>query len=930
MLIKHKFFPRAVLRSSLAVMTLVFALLFVFTPPEMHSSSIYWRNLPSDSMGALRLTREVPEVLSITLKRIPPNESSQPLLDLGGLRIEETDQGLTVITRRQLQDEWSDVFLINSESSAAKQTLQFNFVKHQVCSMVSNESRCRQIDRLPTPVITKVETTDSTTHRVDELVIETLPTGVKKQGLRALWGCVAILLLALFSIIRNGGKIFPYLKKFQKFRPQFSRLDGAVFVSLLLIALLSPTYYDDGWVLQRVDSYTQKGVFGNYYDNGDAWLPQGFWIEQLFSIIRQLGGELVHLRLVVVVAVFFAWLLLKRTLETISETSSKTAQNIMAAVLLMFSISWLMTIRAEPFVVLSLSAAYYSSVLFLIQRKMLWFQSSLILFAFCISLHQTGLVAIGALSIVLFALYEEKKGNQSFHKHEFIHANLTAITVSLLLLFPNFDVRTLLFNYDLFQQHTAYGNPLNELVRYQALLTQTPGLRVFSIGFLFIVMFASAMRFESLTKNQVILYISTLVTVFGLIGTSSKWPWHFGVYAVPACLLSGLLFVSDKKIIRKGRFELSILVICLFLLLASTLSITNPFNTPDLVYSNWGEFANTFGSNNHSLVWGLLLLSIIVLGVFNCLRIDPWIYRSILTSITFLILTSPVLTLFWLATDARRSDGWSMPKQLLAGLTRPSEECGSLSGSSFILDADELEGAPALPSQRRLLQKNAVPSLDGFSGGPFGYQDVYGTWFNKKSLQSEVVPGSYYGQDITTGRFYSERKKINGTTKVVVWSVAGSSANMSARILFYDAAMALISSKPITNSTTKLWALNEFDVPQSAVYVVSEVTDDSKEYGGWFGLTSVLRPTYATANALLKSQSAFAGPVELIRAPCLKPPINSQGVNEKVSYLISDTGHWNWADLPLLTITQIGCADSFPYSCLLHLDYKAADYSFLE
>ena len=103
--------------------------------------------------------------------------------------------------------------------------------------------------------------------------------------------------------------------------------DAVVGGVLLAWWVLSPSFYDDGWVLTRQRMFSASRGFSNYYDTLGANVPLGYWLEWVQHWLAQSSSTLLVLRIPVLLGLAGIWIICRWTSRASRTTPSPAPQH---------------------------------------------------------------------------------------------------------------------------------------------------------------------------------------------------------------------------------------------------------------------------------------------------------------------------------------------------------------------------------------------------------------------------------------------------------------------------------------------------------------------------------------------------------------------------------------------------------------------------
>jgi len=868
-------------RSSIVFLTIGFtlALIFAFWNSPTRSSEYFWSPANGDSGGRFELSRTWPQELGLVADCGKIREGGDGLVfDSGGLRLEFI--GGRIYLR---SSENSEVQLsLPMPEGQCETRVDFEASSGVIALTVGGETKQVVVDGPPFPKVDRLETGAYRNNPVESVRVLTRPWGVHHsigRGLIGVLSAVFTLLALIGSWIRGN----LHKNSNPKFHGGISRQGIAIAGFLFIASFLITPFYDDGWVIERVRRFTSTGVLSNIYDASDAWLPQGNSHELVIGFLDHLGFPLIWLRFFVIVLLLVAWEILRKFVLVEMLEAKQNALWVAGSLYACFASVWLLSLRAEAWVVLFGAIAWAGFARFKRDNSELPLFFALIGAGFAFSAHQTGwvVVPVGIVSVVLALVRFLRK------QVDFLTIGipiLAAVTFCVINQFVVMGPSAVLEGIREFgQQGTHSSSFFSEYVRYEFLLNGSSGARVVSVSFLGLFVLISALVLNRFESNSLRVWGLAFSCLVGLTFTSSKWAWHFGVYAIVAVIFVVLAFRELDKSPKRMPFFVLILPGVVFLVSLSS-SITNTWSLTDLVNSTWQEFVDVVGSGSKSSVWIVLILSSIALAcAADFARRRNFKPAATFTTCLALVLL-PSLAFGWIGVDALRGDAWSFPRQNFQ----------QLFGRSLCDESRFVTGVLALPESSNALpdmpamQKNAYPKVGSLAELPQGFgEEGWGTWFlgpEPLNESNQVSPES----DAAIGRFAGPGFALADSSFVGVALATGNQFQNSFAMQFFDASGNQIENRVLKLAKAGVWELHYVGVPKKAVTVRVVNDDRSGGVGGWGAISAVRAVVTENSIGIERSGPVFIGAFEGFKYPCLKLAGPQGGVWPPITYLTDE------------------------------------------
>ena len=899
----------------LAIVSLGLGIVFMLLPPQLERSEIVWEPTSGESSGTLMLTRGAPEQLTVrsTCDRVRAADPEQPLLAAGSIVLSVDDDEILLVAA-----EGSPAARVPLPGGECDVVGHYDLAASTVTLTVGDD-----VDTVRTSrprVNTLLSPGD--TPAVERVELLTQPIGITTSWLRWSLGLLTFVLATASATLlvrtrRRAGH--PRLRL-----PRPDAVDAGVLVSLLVLAMLVPALVDDGWVLARSGMLLDRWWFGNVFATNDAWLPQGFLHELVLGWLQSLGAQFVHLRLFIATGLAVAWLVLRHCVLAPVVRLRATAWLPVAATFVAISGSWLITVRAEPVVAL-FGTLTLAAVVSMERRPR---PSALVLglvgAALTIGTHQSGWVALGPTLFLFHSAARAARADRQLVPG-LVAAVMAGGALSLLAVFAAVDLRTALSGGSEFTASADYAaGLLSEPDRYLTIFGgDYNSARVFTVLLVAMLALAAASLLGTATSQQRRLCLVSFAWLAGLLLTSSKWPWHVGVYAVPAAVFAALISGSWQARGRPVGVARSILLPSVVLLIAMAATFAGRWGDLDLSTLTWLDLSENLAGESRRGWWYAVVLVAAVLGLVADRGRLRRVTAAVLGTAMLVPLTANIV---WVVLDAREP-GWSFAgtsARQLAG----DDACGVLALAETVIGAQPLEttsaatgGSDGAGSERGAreddrvgLAPDAYPRVSATSAGPLdGEVPTWGTW-----LQDDTDASA----DAHTGLMSTPDYVLSGDENITLWTAAGTSEGLTARAVFSDEA-AEVDTAEIPVAGAQLWSLHRVKVPDQATRVRLEIDDASSGYGGWAAVSAPVIPETAPAPTVFAQATAYTTPFVATQYPCTSLPDLGAGYWRTIDYAVKTDFYFDQAALHDLTITQVLCIKG--RDCTWRLDYTMAD-----
>jgi hypothetical protein len=748
-------------------------------------------------------------------------------------------------------------------------------------------------------------------------MIRTQPTGIATSLGRWSLGLLTLILATTSFLVLTRARPRAVCGSIRHAVPRLKPIDAGVLVSLSLLSLVVPALYDDGWVLTRSEMLWQRWWFGAVHSTSDAWLPQGFLHELALGWLQRLGWHFVHLRILMAVGLALSWVVLRHFVLTPALGRRKSQQVVAASVFVAFSGAWLVTIRAEPVVVMLGTLVLAASVSMRQRPRASALAFGIVVAALAVGAHQSGWVVISPLLFMLHTAVHAARSDRQ-QVPPLVAAVLVAGSISLLTVFLAVDLRTALSGARDFATTTHQSGILAEPARYVAVLTDNSGAaRVFTVLLLFVLAMGAALA-VGISSRRRQLWLVSFGWLGGLLLTSSKWPWHVGVYAIPATVFAALTIDAWQQRERQPGMGRAAVLPLVTLTAATAFTFVGRWGEGDLTSLAWSTMSELVVGETRRYGWYCLIVASAAIGVVA----DRGRLRRTATAALAMLIVAPLaVSMAWIALDSSKP-GWSAAGSNLRQISG-SDACGALTREDVIVGADPLtESVPTKDrgsTEDQSLAPDAYPRVPAVMNGPLeGEVPVWGTWF--QDAPDETA-------DAQTGSMRSPEYNLSGRRPLTLWTASGATDGLSVRAVFSNSKGEVETvTIPITGGV--FWALHTIDTPREATEVRVEIEDELTANGGWAAVSAPALARTSPAPSVFKEARGYTSPFVATKYPCVALPDLGKGYWTRINYLVARGFYFNEANYHELTATQVSCVPEL--ECISQLDYRMADISLEE
>ena len=890
-----------------ALAGLLLSLVAFLIPPSFTRSLITWNPDSASASGSLQLTRGWPDRMTLRgdcekMRSAPPGV----LFDSGSLRLKKTanmlqavDPTETVLAEAPITDEPCDVVMEYSDTSEVI-TLSVGSIES---AHTLKSGTHLAVERLQAPL--------GAESGIESVAILTRPSAITQTADRIVCLVISVLLLL--------GAFVMELRRRSRSRvhwPVSMRLvgsDGFVAFALAISVVLIPALLDDGWVFERGRWFFDRGVFANYF-GGDYLMPQGFWNESLLAIFIRAGVPFVGLRIVVALALIVGWIILRAgLLDRLDRGGASVALVRLpcAAVYLAFAIPYLVTLRAEPWVALCAVVAFVGLARFLERPSSIALAVVLVASAFAVAAHQTGWVLLGPALVALWLSVTAVR-RRTIKRRDLSFALIVGVGSGIFLFALQFDVGTLRAAVEeVAATPSASFFILDELNRYSLLLGSGVAPRLFAVLLLIPITTFALTRSGYFSQRERWLVGAAFLSFAGLLLTSSKWIWHFGVYAIPAVVLCAVLLtdlVRPNSVKRRQVFFAVLLPVLVLLMGFSFKQIYGWWGSSAYSFSSWLEFSETLAGNSTRIWWVVAFVVSWIGGIvidrhrsFFSLRLGTIIFAVfVLLPISF--------SVAWIVGDSIPRDQWSQAKMNLKTLAG-RDSCGALSGVSVVIGVDPLV---EIERSSESLAPGGFPHISGITDGPFDGLPTWGTWGAGAVVKTP---------DDLSNTLRSPIYSVGGVKELTFWS-AGSA---DIRVVFFTSTGKQLNPIKLLASGQQRWDMHTLAVPADALRVTILLDDNSILLGGWGAVSAPVRAVRRKAADVIPTSITLVGPFERMFFPCANLPSPVDGYWPRVDYLLPSGVLVESPVIPVdqITRTVVACS-AVEGQCFEHVQYSMA------
>lgn len=674
----------------LAFVGLVAALVGALGPADRLRTTYSWppETLPEGTpmklwYTPLLLSRHRPETLTATL----PCALSPPLAGAGPettvlatARYPERAGGLSMTARagrgEQLEIAVGEDVLAGITRAGCPHVLTIAGSRWSLVTTTGRTSAAGILEQMPM-VTGLFSELDLRTGAAPLVVVDTGVNASRTISRQAVAWIVAVMALAgALVLVAFGGQPRRPTGFLRRSAGGARRVDAVVGLVLVGWWVLSPAFWDDGWVSTRERMFESARGFSNYYDSLAGFLPVAYWLEWSQHWLTQSVEELLVLRLPSLTLLAATWVLCRWVFSRLASSSSP-ALWALAATFLAGALAGGMTLRPEPVTAFFVVAVLACTVRFRERESAGPLALATMLVPLAILGHPAGVLTLAPLLVSAPSIFRWARANVAvagtlltsglalFAVLAFVGSDLTQRRGDAQwtrTYGPHADWRDEFLRYSLLQDY-AYGTPMRRA--FVALV----GLAV--LGFLL------RRRRNGLTVLDLPSASLGLMLVLQL-ATPSRHPFQFGALLGIAAIAVAAETVRLRETAESStgwRARPFIVLAAATLAAAWAWSPRHGWNPLDLRTLEW-TLAIEDSLPLQSLAVGLpllLLAGALLLSRGAARAVAPWRVAAWAAP----VLAAPLMafTATVLAADAIKTDGWTLTRQNLDTL-RGDLGCG--------------------------------------------------------------------------------------------------------------------------------------------------------------------------------------------------------------------------------------------------------------
>ena len=899
---------------ALAALALVLAAIGAFGPAERLQSQYSWppRELPTAKPASLWFTplllvRHEPQRLAVNLPCSLPRKlpgAREPLTVLATAREPHRTGGLIVARRAaELTISIGDTNLhrlelegrtSSGDGASCAYRLALSEGRWSLEGGPGRLSETGSIEAMPT-VSGLFSALDLSLEGAPSIeLVTTVHTTRTSARQKVAWIAGLVAALAALMLVSKDGWHRRSRPRASMVHAVWSRLrivDGIVGVLLGAWWILSPVFYDDGWVLARQRNFRESGGFSAYYTSFGVNLPLDYWLEWLEHWLFQTTSSVLVLRLPALVCLAATWAVCRWILQRVSSEADAGSRFPLWALGSAFAVSamaWGMTLRPEPVLALLVTGVLACMIRFVDRGSTTPVVIASLLVVLALSAHPAGVAALAPIVVATPRL--SRWARPRLKAIGTIVAASAALLTTLATVGSDFEQRRA----DTSSLRT-YGDETAgwraELSRYDQ-LSQSPygaPLRRESVALIALAVIAFLLRRRS-DRSGPLLDLPAAALGTGLVlflATPSKWPWHFGALIGLTAVAVGsetIRLVATAQQTKRWSVRPLLVIAAATLAAAWSWFPRLAWADLDLRTLDWTlelESSITLAKIAGSVpVVVLGVLAVMELGHGRSIRAVPW--RTAALTAPILALPLIAFTVGVLLTDSVKTGSWTLARQNVATLLGGAG-CG-LADESVVADWSTMRPlatyAGADPTDDDSLPRSPLVGLSRFTLGPAPgtSRPARSPWFRWRPENSGFflmgAPGPDDTLELEWGHV-ADRRILTLASDRVSTNVASGISPITVPWRFYPAGS--LPSPPAEANAAR-FVLRSSTFPRTQLALTTPVT-------------------YANVDLADAYQSDSAPPLVvpnlLLYFPCARQPRVAFGIAE-VPSLITGFSHTMW------------------------------------
>jgi Mycobacterial cell wall arabinan synthesis protein len=911
--------PRLFVAAAAAVLAFAGATVALVSDAHLHQSRTTWRPA-RDGDRPFALIAGYPQSLRITTEC-----STIRLLPAGATIVRTaaaTESGLALIAGEHAVDVTLGAQTLLSETVPAHGRCQVaaRFGAHGTRGSFSLRIGDRSVHRIVGHRLNDVVATEATWPRIVRLVadptiatrpdvvvrLEATPTGSSPSAGQLLAVVVAIMALAVCVVALIGVRRRRLQARIPTENPSplLVRTDLIVVGVTAVALVVTPAFWDDGWVRATLDGFPKLGAFSNYYTQADFPQPLGYWWAWLTRAWSGSAQSLLLLRLAPLALVVSSWWTLRRwVLDPLVSPQARSMVHAVAALAFCVgSASYLMTLRPEPLVAFVETLTLVAVVRFWRAPGPAPLLALAVLGALAVTAHQTGsIVVLTATAIVAPALRWACERDRLERVTTLVVVTIFGGTLGVLLLGLDSDWRLVRAGVASFRAGDSYRSGITDVPRERYdYLVNLPGLQRYWVAFAVVI--ALVWVFVGLgVRARTVRGVGYACALGygGLLFTSSPWPWHFGALVTASTVLAAFTVMRLLEWRRVGTGLLIAMAVAGSLGLSWALASTKPWTLGDLVDHTWDSLPRPAGWQWLVMATTAAMLGMLAGRLYGRARGAQTLggahaaQRGAVIGAAVLLVGAPLaLTWGFLMFDAAGGGGWSYTRQTFESLTG-NGGCGVADSIPVVAAARRLDALPAAmdPAPMPPAPVDGFPPTPSAAAVPFKL-GVWGT-FGTSTAGATATPWF----------------EISSRGEVAFWSVGGTDApnRLTTQVLVGSRGRSVVRRSREPELNTPWWAFHRVRLPRAARAVRFALDDGTPGDTSWLAVTAPVAPRFRSFTALTRDQPVWRNPNEVLAMPCRRLPSPAGGLYESFRFSLQYPGQNGAAIAAEYPSIELGC-----------------------
>jgi arabinosyltransferase C len=758
--------------------------------------------------------------------------------------------------------------------------------------------------------------------------IVTTPTGSSTSTRQAVAGVLAVVALvvaaaSLLARSRNRRSDDSEDVAMTVHSPRLTPSDLVVSAFALVALVLTPPFFDDGWVGATREMYSRIGSFDNTYTKSGYAQPLGFWWNWLNDTVWHSTHSLAVLRITpLILLVLSFWLLRRRVLDSvIAPEHQPFAHGIAALAFGLGGATLSMTLRPEAIVAFLAVLALVSLVSFVQRPGSAPLFALGVICALAVTVHPGGLVVVLMAAAVLPTVWRWCFAEARVERLLSTTAvAIVAFTFAVLLLSLDTDLTLFRRSYASFNAAGSYNASLiDRFIARLDWLQFVSGLQRYAVVLIILVgVLYLAVRRGIYRDDARLAGDAALLGYVGLLVAGSIWAWHFGALVPGAALLAVLAGTQLLETKRRTFVPLVGTTLALSLAASWALKSRASFVPGDLVVHTWDDFPHLDAWWWAALAAFAAVVAALTLGrqADSARRVE----RATLAGATCLILVPILMTWGFLIVDAGDTPGWSVTRQAFDELTGRGG-CGIGDDIRVVTKSSPLGETRVDQWSRPLASPQGFDPLSRALTAIPEDAPVWGTYHTSTGATGSRT------QPVATPWF-----DVHGISEVAFWTVGKltSPASLQPELVIDEGGeRKLVRPQREPSMDSESWALHELRLPSSAV-ALRLVMRGGPSDRDWLGTTAPVRPRYQSLTDATEHEPVWRAPYEYFAVPCRAMPPVRGGVYTDLHWIVGPSLH-NFSFLAVTGEYQLierGCVDTRRAApdrrCLIELPRTAA------